>query len=100
MAKNTEAEKELRQAIAIQEKMAAAFPGVPDYRHVLATSHYNIANLLAGMKRNAEAADEYCKGQEVLEKLIAEYPDAPEYRHQLAMNHSNFGVLLLRMGQR
>ena len=37
-----EAEEQYRQALAIQEKLAADFPAVPDYRQDLARSHNNL----------------------------------------------------------
>ncbi len=93
------AEEQYRKALAIQEKLAADFPAVPDYRQDLALSHNNLGDLLAGLGQRAAAEEQYRKGLAIREKLAADFPAVPAYRQDLARSHNNLGLLLAGLGQ-
>ena len=66
--------------LAIQEKLAADFPAVPDYRQELAGSHNNLGSLLADLGKRAEAEEQYRQALAIQEKLAADFPAVPDYR--------------------
>jgi tetratricopeptide (TPR) repeat protein len=86
--------------LAIQEKLAAEFPSVPEYRSDLARSHNNLGLLLKARGQRTEAEEQSRKGLAIREKLAAEFPSVPEYRSDLAWSHTNLGVLFSDRGQR
>ena len=100
MGKRPEAEEQYRKALAIQEKLVAEFPAVPEYRRDLALSHNNLGILLSGLRKRPEAEEQYRKALAIQEKLVAEFPAVPEYRKDLAGSHNNLGDLLTDLGKR
>jgi tetratricopeptide (TPR) repeat protein len=100
LGRREEALPEYEQAVALQEKLAADFPAVPDYRRELAQSHTNLGLLLADLGKRAEAEQQYRQGLALREKLVADFPAVPDYRRELAQSHNNLGVLLAGLGKR
>src|SRR5207244_1217459 len=81
------------------KQLAADLPDVPTYRQELAPLHYNLGNLLVGLRKPGEAEAEYRQALARYEPLTAEFPAEPKYRRELAMIHNNLGVLLKNAGQ-
>jgi tetratricopeptide (TPR) repeat protein len=94
-----DAEAAYRQALKLQEQLAAQFPTRPDYRQALAASHNNFGNLLAGTGRPREAEEAYRAARKLYEQLVADFPTRPDFRQDLANSCNNLGVLLAGSGQ-
>jgi tetratricopeptide (TPR) repeat protein len=94
LGRREEALPEYEQAVALQEKLAADFPAVPDYRRELAQSHTNLGLLLADLGKRAEAEQQYRQGLALREKLVADFPAVPDYRRDLGGSCCNFGHLV------
>jgi tetratricopeptide (TPR) repeat protein len=90
-------EKHLNQAILILKGLEASFPGRADYRHDLAVSHNDLADLLReqpGSERKEMAQDNYGKAIELERVLLEADPIKPEYRKEVARAHDGLGLLL------
>jgi serine/threonine protein kinase/tetratricopeptide (TPR) repeat protein len=94
------AEAANRAALAVQEKLAADFPAVPEHRRDLANSHRRLGSLLTDLGRHPAAEAEYRAALALQEKLAAEHPAVPEYRWDLAHSHHGLGNLRRDLGQR
>jgi tetratricopeptide (TPR) repeat protein len=94
-----EAVQAYRQAIAIWEKLAADFPDVPEYRHMLARGYLNSGSCLQGMGRLAEAENRYRNALPLWEKLTADQPSVSEYQECLAALRHSLAGLLIRTGR-
>ena len=94
-ARPKEAEAAYRDALAIQEQLAAEFPAVPDYRGELAISHYNLGTLLQNIRRLEEAEAAFRNALPLYKQLAADFPSIPEYHHTLAGTMVSVGVLYL-----
>jgi tetratricopeptide (TPR) repeat protein len=99
LGKQAEAEQRYRQALALQEKLAADFPAVPQYRQDLASSHDNLGLLLASLGKRPEAEQEYRQALALREKLAADFPAVPAYQVELGGNYCNFGHLIREGGR-
>jgi tetratricopeptide (TPR) repeat protein len=100
LGKRAEAETAYRHAAVIQEKLAADFPAVPQYRLELAGSHNNVGILLADLGKRSEAEVAYRRALAIQEKLSADFPAVPQYRLELAKSHNCLGDLLGDLGKR
>jgi tetratricopeptide (TPR) repeat protein len=76
---HAQAEETYRQAITLQEKLAAEFPDNADYRQELARSHAHRGLLLRTTGRRAEAEQAFRQALALVEKLAAVAPDKPAY---------------------
>jgi tetratricopeptide (TPR) repeat protein len=86
--------------LALQERLAADFPTVPQYRLQLAGSHNNLGVLLEAQGKRAEAEAAYRQALALQERLAADFPTVPQYRRSLAASHNNVGNLLRELGKR
>jgi serine/threonine protein kinase/tetratricopeptide (TPR) repeat protein len=100
LGQKEEAVSAYRGALPIYETLAADFPGVPVYRHQVASSHNNLGLLLADLGRWEAAGAEYRTALTAFEKLAAAFPAVPDYRGDLARGHRNLARLLAGLGQR
>jgi eukaryotic-like serine/threonine-protein kinase len=82
------------------QKLAADFPAVSDYRRELAASHNNLGLLLAGLGKRAEAGEQYRQALAIFEKLATDFPTMPGYRQDLAGSHINLAGLRSDLGKR
>jgi tetratricopeptide (TPR) repeat protein len=93
-------EKDLREAVALLEKLAAEFPSVPDYRTELAASYYSLGHLLTfSLGRHAEAQSAVRLSLALSERLAAEYPGVPDYRLKAAAAQELLGATFENTGQ-
>jgi eukaryotic-like serine/threonine-protein kinase len=99
LGKRPEAEYEHRKGLAIQEKLVAEFPTVPEYRRELACSCNNLGRLLAGLRKLPEAEEQYRDALAILGNLAAEFAAMPEYQRDLASSHYNLGNVLAALGK-
>jgi len=98
--KPDQAPMEYRVVLDIQKKLTAEFPEVLEYRRELASSHYDLAILLANGGKPDRAQAEYRAAIDIQKKLVAEFPWVREYRHALAQSHNNRGIVLADLGKR
>jgi tetratricopeptide (TPR) repeat protein/tRNA A-37 threonylcarbamoyl transferase component Bud32 len=87
-----------RQALPILEQLAGNFPAVPRYRHDLARTSYNLANVLeqGGERPAAEAA--HRRACDLLEKLARDFRGVAEHHDLLGAALNNLAVLVLGRG--
>jgi tetratricopeptide (TPR) repeat protein len=76
-------EDNLPKAIDLLEHLVAEYPGVPDYRHLLARC-YREASIPWFGRRSGLPPDAKHKAVEMLQKLVEEFPDYPDYRYDLS----------------
>jgi tetratricopeptide (TPR) repeat protein len=89
-----QAEKALRQAVALLEKLAAEYPAVPRYREDLAGSRASLAFRLFWANKHEESAELYRRELAGWEKLAADFPAVPHYQYRLAAAHTDLGNAL------
>jgi tetratricopeptide (TPR) repeat protein len=86
-----EAEKSLRAALAIFERLAKGVPASREDRHNLAIAQNNLGDNLVKLNRRLEAAPLFARSAANLEKLVAEVPKDIDL-------HSHFGIVLEGLG--
>ena len=94
-----EAEQLIAQALVLQEKLAADFPGHTDYRYDLSRSLQQQGGLLLRTERAADAEAAYRRAVEIGEKLAAESPEVLYYRSRLAEGYHGLAEVLRRTGR-
>jgi tetratricopeptide (TPR) repeat protein len=94
-----EAESAYRDALQGCRQLAAELPGVPEYRHNLASTHHELGLLLAGMGRVTEAELAYRNAITLHTELATHFPAVSSYRHDLAKHHNNLGNALMSIGR-
>jgi tetratricopeptide (TPR) repeat protein len=97
--RRAEFEAPCRQALALQEKLVADFPTVPECRRDLAASYHNLGKLLqlTGKPQPAEWA--YRQGLAIRERLVGEFSGVRSYSSELGSTLNNLGRLLLDGGK-
>jgi eukaryotic-like serine/threonine-protein kinase len=96
-----EAERCYDEALALQKKLAAAFPGVPIYRRALAQSYSSLGTLWKVVDRRSDAVDALEKSLALLDELEAADPSEPGYRSDRAATLERRALLRFdRLGQR
>jgi serine/threonine protein kinase len=93
-----QAEEAYRQALDLQEKLAADLPNVATYRRELADSHNNLGLLLERTGRLPDAEKEYRQALKLCERLVAEGPSA-NARETAAIARMNLGNVLELTGR-
>ncbi len=101
LGRTDEAESRYREALEIQEKLAAAFPAVAVYRRELAWSYRQLGLLgRISFGRETEAVNAVQKALALLEELTAADPSDDAYRSDLATTYDTRGLLMIqRLGQ-
>lgn len=94
-----DAEQSLRTALAMQEKLAADFPLVADYRYDLFRSLRELGNRLKFANRLDDAEKSYRDAVAVGEKLAAQAPLMHYYRGGLAAVCKELADLLQQTGR-
>jgi eukaryotic-like serine/threonine-protein kinase len=93
--KHAEAEKIYRQALKVQDELAARSP---EDRRAQARTLTNLGNLLKATDL-AAAEQAYRHADDIQQQLIDRYPAVPSYRRELARTHNNLAVVLFLNGQ-
>jgi serine/threonine protein kinase len=90
------AEQRLGQALALEERLAAESPSVPDYQFVVAVCCLLRGRLLQRLGKNEEAESAYRKGIATLAKLRRDFPSLRRYtyEHHLGQCQAALGSLL------
>ncbi len=94
-----EAEQVYRQALHIQESLAADLPDLPAHRHQLARINLAMGDLLWAAARFEESEQFFRDALAITEKLVAEFPDVPEYGVVVGESWSRLSGLLWSIGQ-
>jgi serine/threonine protein kinase/tetratricopeptide (TPR) repeat protein len=89
-----EAEQYLRQAIALQQKLADSFPSIADYRFDLFRSHRMLGWVLSRTNRPEEAETEFRQATTIADQLVAGAPSVHYYRGGLALTQISLGSYL------
>jgi eukaryotic-like serine/threonine-protein kinase len=100
LGQHDDAEKAYRAAIAYFQELRAAAPDEAGYRHDLAATYNNLANLLKKTSRWQEAKEAYQEALELRKSLVAQGLNELDYRHDLATTENSLAVLLHSTGQR
>jgi tetratricopeptide (TPR) repeat protein/tRNA A-37 threonylcarbamoyl transferase component Bud32 len=91
------AEEVLREALAISQALAAAFPDSPFYQRELANRQRNLAGTLFD-KSAQEAEATVRSAMAILDRLVAAYPGESDYRVELGSTHGLLGRMLYQNG--
>jgi tetratricopeptide (TPR) repeat protein len=97
--KPAEALEAFQKALAMQQKLADAHPGVTGYQSELALSHNNIGMVLLRTGKPAEALTAWRKALASNQKLAVAHPAVAGFRSALAGTHNNIGELLSQAGK-
>jgi tetratricopeptide (TPR) repeat protein/serine/threonine protein kinase len=93
--KPDEAEKAYRRALAIEDGLAADFPGQPSYRAESGWTCRKLASLLVWLPNRFQGAEKiHARDVSAFEKLAAAFPDNPSWPEQLAHGHRQWGFEL------
>jgi tetratricopeptide (TPR) repeat protein len=88
-----QAAKIYRQALAIQERLAAAYPDTPAYQNDLAGTWYALGSALRFAARIDQAIAAFEQARAIQEKLAREHPHEAAYRAALSRTLSYLGAL-------
>jgi serine/threonine protein kinase/tetratricopeptide (TPR) repeat protein len=88
----------LREALAIDQKLAAEFPDRPAYRKELANCRCDLGTLLTDKSRQ-EAEAMLRQALDMQRRLLAEYPNESDYRVDLGGAYQRLGILLKNSGR-
>ncbi len=80
-------EPRLEKTIELLENLAAEYPGVPDYRHLLARCYCDLP-AQPSHGDHEERLDGQARATEILQQLVEDYPGVPEYRHDLSETYA------------
>jgi serine/threonine protein kinase/tetratricopeptide (TPR) repeat protein len=100
LGRREEARVEYETARDLCNLMAAAYPTVPEYLHLLATVHGNLGVLLRDLGQDDAARAAYETARDVHQKLASAFPAVALHQQLLASTHLNLGLLLRDLGQR
>lgn len=81
--RNVDAERELRHARDLFQKLSVELPTNARMRASLASSQFNHMNLLYQLGRSDEAEQAFGKALDLYEKLVVQFPEVSEYQQGL-----------------
>ncbi|HKI18686.1 MAG TPA: protein kinase, partial [Isosphaeraceae bacterium] len=100
MKKAGEAEQIYRATLIHCERSTSTAPLDPEFRQLLATCCFELANLLrASEQRLSEAEQLYGRALDLQERLVQEFPDNPTYRREAAKSRVNLGLVYEALGR-
>jgi tetratricopeptide (TPR) repeat protein len=88
-----------RKALAIDEKLAEANPGVTEFRNREATYHRWIAATLQATGKSREALESHGKALAILQQLADANPAVTRYQSELAGTLHNAAMVKTKLGQ-
>ncbi len=86
------------RALAVQQKMVDANPGVSQFQQHLASTHANLGLLLSEMGDSTGARRAYSQALAIQQKLADQNPGDSEILRQLAATNHNLCILLYSAG--
>ncbi len=87
-----EVEVNYRQAASLQDRLAADFPDVPEYRADLARTEINLGAWLSDHHQAEKGTPMMRQGLRRLEQVTGQQPDQPEHRFALAAGYIQLGL--------
>jgi serine/threonine protein kinase len=81
-------------ALSLQVKLARDFPGVPQYKEVLAATYNSLGTLHSELRKSEEAEKYFREALALQERLAGDYPGVPLYRRELGRSLNNLGIVL------
>ena len=87
---------ELQRSLTLSRQLYQRFPGVPEYRSLLAATLARIAGLSAVQGQFARAESGLLESQEILRGLTTEYPESVTYHVALGRTQQQLAGLYLR----
>jgi eukaryotic-like serine/threonine-protein kinase len=87
------------QRLAIYQRLAAAYPKDPRYRHEVANTHRNLGNMHLELAQHARSEQSYHEARKLLEPLLAQYDGFPQYLDDLGACYVNLSTLLRNVGR-
>jgi tetratricopeptide (TPR) repeat protein len=94
LGRRTEAEAAYRQALLLQEKLAADLPAVPQYRLELAGSQVNIGNLFRASKQPEQALQWYANAIAALDGVLSQVKIDVTTQNYLRVAHEGRAMAL------
>ncbi len=94
-----EAATVLREAVALNRKLAGAFAWIPEFRQELAASLEKLGEVLADLGQSQEAETTLHEALDLADKLVKDYPDQPYSRQVLAEGRIKLGQILTDTGR-
>jgi tetratricopeptide (TPR) repeat protein len=89
-----DAEKALRAALVIQQKVTETYPSLPQFRRQLASCHHNLGTVLEEVGKRGDARTSYEKAVEINERLVTDFPAIPLHAVSLAGTYKELGQLI------
>jgi tetratricopeptide (TPR) repeat protein len=89
---------ELKAALELEKRLAAAQPGEVKFRFHQSTNWNALGRYLGEMGRGTEARQALEHAVDLTQRLVDEYPDELEYLQRLSTAHSNLAELLKDLG--
>ncbi|HMC10902.1 MAG TPA: tetratricopeptide repeat protein, partial [Pirellulaceae bacterium] len=98
LGEHQRAESDIRQMMAIFQKLAADFPGFAEYRQQEARAQHSLSILLYESGKQEDALAEIRRAVALEQQLIAAAPSSNAYRQDLARSRAMLGMLLHGLG--
>jgi tetratricopeptide (TPR) repeat protein len=99
IGKGAEAEAAYRQALAQRERLAAGFPGVPEYAVDLGDSLSSLGHLFRKRGEPQAALEWYGQAVARLRPVVAAEPRLAAGRHHLGNSHAGRAEVLMTLGR-
>ncbi len=96
--RQSEAERDLGQALGIWEQLQKPYPDNPLYREWPAVAYEARARVRVARGRPGPAEEDLDASRRALVKLVQEFPDLPSYRGHLGRTYAALGRLALARG--
>jgi serine/threonine protein kinase len=91
IGKHREGEEHGKEALKVQEQLAADFPERPEYRNDLSRTHVFLSFLYAMSGRFEPSMNALAKAQKLGEELIQHHPENPDFARGLAETYRSLG---------
>ncbi len=95
----TEAQRFIREALAIRGRLAQAEPDRADYQRDLSVSYNRLGDLYDAQGQGDLARESYLKSLAIFKRLAQDEPDRADYQSDLSIVYSKLGDLFRRLGQ-
>jgi tetratricopeptide (TPR) repeat protein len=95
----TEAQRFIRESLAIAERLAQAEPDRADYQCDLSVSYVKMGDLYRALGQEDSAREAYLKSLAILERLAQAAPRRADYQRALSVSYGRMGDLYRTLGQ-
>lgn len=94
-----EAEEQIQSALATMQRLAAQHPNVPDYRHDLAQTWYQLSRMARTRGDLPRAYDSLLEALAIWERLTSEYPPQPDWAGYMRLSCMHLGTTLRNLAR-